>query len=387
MLLENEHFVPTRVVACEHALDALGELACEAGARRALVVCGRSSASRSGVLDRALELLDAAGVAGEAFAGASPEPESDEVDRAAARAIGVGADLVVGLGGGSAIDVAKLAAVVARSGGECVDYEAGRPVQDSLPVVAVPTTAGSGSEATPYAVVSNSDSGRKFTVTDTRLFPGIALVDPALTVGAPRVVTLAPGLDAWVHALEATLSARPTSLVEPIAARVLRLVARFLPIALAEPFHVEARVRLSEAATLAGMVIAHARTGLVHTASVALAPHLRLPHGLLNAVLVPAVLAFNLPSYGGRLAGAACAMGLPARTDEEAIEEIRAWLDALGVPGDPAGNRLDPAVVPGLVARVRQDAGLAEVNVRCISDADLESLFLGWIGAATRSAA
>jgi alcohol dehydrogenase class IV len=377
MTTDRELPVPTRVVVADGCVNRLPAVAAELGAHRAVLVTGRTFAVSSGLAGRVTELLASVDIDATLFAEVAPDPNSGQVDACADLVRASGADLVVAVGGGSAIDVAKLGAALAAGGGSCDDLEAGRvAVSVSLPVIAIPTTAGSGSEATPYAVVSSLSTGRKFTATHESLHPFAALVDPTLTRGASRSVTLAPGLDAWVHALEASLSAAPSAPVAPLAARVLAAASVELPRALAEPHAMAPRRALAAAATTAGAVIAQSRTGLVHTASVALAPYVAVPHGLLNAILVPHVLAFNLPAYDGALAASAGAMGLACSDDEEALDGIRSWLADLGVPGS-LGGALDAAALPGLVARVNRDAGLPAVNARPFADADLEELFSG----------
>jgi len=154
------------------------------------------------------------------------------------------------------MDVAKLAALASRNGGHCRDYEQGVSIQQgSLPLIAIPTTSGSGSEATPYSVINSVETGRKFTVTDSFLYPRYALVDPALTLGLPPRFTLASGLDVWVHLLEAYLSRQRYSRLDFLIDSTSRVVYENLAQALAQPQNLSARSHMAESATIAGMVI------------------------------------------------------------------------------------------------------------------------------------
>ena len=367
---------PTAVAFGPGALDELPDLAAQIGGRKALLVSGRRFARQTGLIDRITEGLSRVGVGAEVFARVEPSPRSGTVDLALEALREAGCDLVVGLGGGSAMDVAKFAGMLATNGGSCVDYEAGRPVREpSLPVIAVATTAGSGSEVTPYSVINSSSTGRKFTIAHRRLCPRFAVVDPGLTAGRPRETTLASGLDAWLHALEGYLSAGPNPVADLWAERAVRLAYGNLAEVLKRPDDPAGRANMSLAALLGGWTISQVRTGMIHTLSAALAPHVELPHGLLNAVVAPQVLAFNSGRYGARLRRAAGWLaGREALADEQATRWLRGWLEGLGVPAGLASFGLDDGIVPGLIERVNQDEGLKAANVRPFGDADLAVL-------------
>ncbi len=343
------------------------------GTRRVLLVTGKRWATASGLRAAIEKPLHTAEVEAHVFARVMPEPRSTVVDAAVSEIQASGCDAVLGVGGGSAMDVAKLAALIATNGGACLDYEFGHPVtRPGLPVIAIPTTAGSGSEVTPYSVIRNAETGRKFTVQHPFLFPYAAVVDPELTVALPASITRCTALDAWVHGLEGYLSRLANPLVDFWAWPAVGLVFRYLARAVQHPTDRAARTNLSQAALMAGWVIAHVRTGMIHTLSVALAPYVDLPHGWLNAIITPYVLRFNLDAYNGRLrALVGSATQTRLASDLEALHAIIEWLHQLGVPQGLSHHAARIPGVANIIHRVSQDRGLKTVNPRPFSKQDL----------------
>lgn len=298
----------------------------------------------------------------------SGEPDSAAVDALAA-GVPTPVEGVVGVGGGSTLDCAKALALVLASGGGVADYEFGaRPMTAALPLALLPTTCGSGSEVTPYAVINNHDTGRKFTLSAPCLRAGQACLDPDLLAGLPLLHVRATALDAFLHCLEAALGRQRQRLLEPLAVAGLGLVRRHLPAALSGAPPANWAEPLARAALYGGLCIGNSRTGLVHTLSVALAPYTALPHGLLAAWLAPRGLAYNVNHYQGRLAVlASAAFETRFASDGEAARDIGAWLTR-HLPPDTARKALARPFAPEAVtARVLEDAGLPEVNARPLS--------------------
>lgn len=279
--------------------------------RRPLVVAGRASARGSGLLDRALSLLRDAGLAPALFEGIEPNPTASSVDAAARLARECGADSIVALGGGSAMDAAKGAAGVAVSGGSIRDYcrrgaAPPRPFSGALPVVAVPTLAGTGSEANEYGVVNLDERSEKLVFNGPPLLPRAALVDPLLTLSAPRAVIADGGMDMTAHLLETYFTGNDASPVsDRLTFALLESVVEALPRALADPSDPAPRATLSWVSSLALSGIPSAgREGPfpLHAMEHPLSGHYDLPHGRGLAILLPHLVRFTTPARPERTA-------------------------------------------------------------------------------------
>lgn len=297
---------PPRILAEDGCSSRLGALLVGLGARRALVVTDPFLAS-SGLAEAALASLAAAGIEADVFAEVAADPPEAVVEAAAALARERGVEAVVGFGGGSAMDTAKLAALLAASPQPLaaiygVDLARG----PRLPLVQVPTTAGTGSEATPVAIVTTPD-GEKKGVVSPLLHADLALLDAPLTVGLPPRATAMTGIDAIVHAVEAyTSRLKKNPLSDALALRALALLSGNLRRAVADGTDLEARRAMLQGALLAGLAFANAPVAAVHALAYPLGGRFHAPHGLSNALVFAEVLAFNLPaaaSLYGELAG------------------------------------------------------------------------------------
>jgi alcohol dehydrogenase class IV len=361
---------PTEIVFGEDAPGALAP-----PERRVLLLASRSLPDA--VVDGLARTLGQAGCEVTPVRRGGGEPDSATVDAFAA-GLKETPEAVVAVGGGSTLDFAKAVALVAASGGGIADYEFGaRRAETALPLYLMPSTCGSGSEVTPYAVINNSETHRKFTLSAPCLRPRQALVVPGLLAGLPPVQIRATALDAFLHCLEAALGNPRHRLLEPLAASGMRLVRRHLPAALSGAPATSWAEPLARAALAGGLCIANARTGLIHTLSVALAAHADLPHGLLNAWLAPRVLTYNVGHYQGRLASLASeAFETQFGSDTEAAREVIAWMARLLPPDTAKLARARDFDAETVIARVRQDAGLPGVNVRPLPPGAITKLVL-----------
>ena len=347
--------IPTQVCFGVGALAAL-----EPPPGRILVLSSQSLSSVA--LEGMLERLEGDGT--EVVLRHKPrgEPSSDEVDL-------VYGDLpkdlvaVVGIGGGSALDFAKALAILVANGGAIADYEFGqRRIERTVPLYLVPTTCGSGSEVTQYAVINNSKTGRKFTLAHPSLRATSAAVDPLLLSTLPRSLRLATALDAFTHCLEAVLTRNDARMIAPLAEAGLKIGWRRLADgAETEPTN-ESLADLARLSLYGGLSIAHSRTGLIHTLSVAFAPFCDAPHGLLNARLLPFALAHSLPGYGGLLAAllSRCT-GVSVSDDVSALQRLQAWLEGIIGHEPPAPRSTILCRQASIVGRIMQDSGLGDV--------------------------
>ena len=290
---------PRRVVFGPGTVRQLGALAAGLG-RRALVVTGGNPTRAGGLLD----LLRAAGVEVAAFP-VRGEPDTDLIRTAAAAAKAHGSNLIIGFGGGSALDTAKAVAALVTNGGDPLDYmeSFGRRqplTRPSLPVIAIPTTAGTGSEVTRNAVIASPEHGAKASMRSLSMIPEIALVDPELTHGVPPDVTAATGLDALTQLIEPFTSIRANPLVDALCRDGIPRAARSLRRAWADGRDAAARSDMALASLLGGYALANAALGIVHGFAGVIGGMFPAPHGAVCAALLPHAMAFNIAALRAR---------------------------------------------------------------------------------------
>jgi len=290
------------------------------------------------------------------------------------------ANIVVAVGGGSAMDTAKTIALLGPSGGTPAEYADGqRAYAHIAPVICVPTTAGTGSEVTRSAVITEAATHRKMTLKDGRLRPTVALCDPLLTATVPASVTAATGVDALVHAIEGYTCKKTNPVSQALGARAMRLIVDALPRAVANGTDMDARSAMLEGSLLAGLCFGSADVAAVHCLAEALGGLYDTPHGVANAVFLPYVLRFNAAAYPQLHAELAVHMGL-ARTDTteaEAVGQLLAGVRALtrqvGIPPFSALPRVQRADFESIVTLAVAN-GSTPSNVRDIKAVDYRIL-------------
>ena len=302
------------------------------------------------------------------------EPCSDDIDEVFARA-GLFTS-VLAIGGGSTLDFAKALALLGGSGGRIAEYEfGGRKVQDIRPLYLAPTTCGTGSEVTPYTVVNNSGTGRKFTLHHPDLRATQAAIDPSVLARVPDDIILPTALDAFTHCLEALLTRADSQLIWPIAVHGLRIAFRQLQPAGRAVGGGDYFSDLARLSLFGGISIAHSRTGLIHTLSVAFAQFCETPHGMLNSRLLPFALQHSLDSYGGLLQRVVkAASGQAVKNDQEAYDFLVAWLRSIIGDDLPLSPEIVAYNKEALIARILQDEGLSAICHGNVSEAGLSSL-------------
>lgn len=311
------------------------------------------------------------------------EPDTDFIDKLAYGAKG-DFNAVLGIGGGSTLDIAKFIALLKVSGGVSRDYEFGqREIRGALPTYLVPTTSGSGSEVTPYAVAANSKTNRKFTITHQALYPVESFVDPLLTVNLTRYYTLATSIDAFIHNLEALLNTKSNLLIQPLAIKGLQLAYHYLEMTLERPNDVELREKLSLASMIGGISISQSRTGLIHTLSVAFSEFIDEPHGVLTVKMLPYAIKYNLDYYKGKLAYIVSeTICKKVNTDYDAYKIIVCWIK--GIFGEEnmeiSQKNFLRSNMDHITDRVLQDRGLSEVNDREINKDLINDLISEMVG-------
>lgn len=286
---------PTRVLFGRGTVGQVGTLA-RGWSDHALLVTDPGMRA-TGLVDRVVGLLEDAGVTTVVFDGVAPNPSVDQVeaglDAGADRGIGV----ILSLGGGSSHDCAKTIALVATNGGNARDYEGvDRSAHRALPLIAINTTSGSGADVSRYAVITDAGRSTKMILADRHLIPRVALNDPLTTVGLPASQTMATGIDALTHAIEAIVSTSASPVSDLYATRALELIGANLHAAIVDGRDLAAREAMMLAALLAGLAINGALVGAVHALAHALGARTEIPHGVCNGLLLPAIVEWNLPS-------------------------------------------------------------------------------------------
>ncbi len=348
------YFMPTEV---RFKAGGFNELAacCRAWGQKPFLVTGRHSARATGLLDRALEQLPNAVV----FDKVEENPTTDQCDAAAQVCREAGCDVVVAIGGGSPMDVAKAVAGLALNEGPCAGFIGSDLfAEGALPIIAVPTTAGTGSEVTPYAVLIDTTEHQKRTIKGRALFPRVALLDPELTTSLPPGVTVYTGFDALSQGMEGLVSQKRTAMGDILALEVCRLVARWLPRAVHHPGGLEARGGMLLAAMLSGCVIAQSGTTLVHGMGYYYTLHCGLQHGQANGLLLAPVFRHNaahLPETVASIAAALGCAGPPEEAGSTITRAIHALFDACGVSPAARDAGVDESLLAGFAKDCHAD--------------------------------
>lgn len=372
---------PRHIIVGGGSRRRVGALAADLGITRVLIVTDAHFIDAP-LCDEIEALLEAVGIASERHACPLQEPESEALAPGVAAARR--ADGIVALGGGTPIDSAKAIAVLAAHGGHIRDYRVPREVAlPRMPIIAVPTTAGTGSEATRFTVITDSDNGEKMLCRGTAFLPDAAIVDFETTLTMPERLIADTGIDAFTHALEAWVSRLANPWSDLLATEAMRLIAGSLETAYRTPRETAARATMMRAATLAGLAFSNASVALVHGMSRPIGGLFHVPHGLSNAMLLPDVTRFSTTGASQRYAQAARICGFaPADSDDESactllVDALETLNERLAVPG-PAAWGIDRAAwfdaIPAM-ARMAQDSGSPQNNPRVPTLAEMETIY------------
>lgn len=373
-------FVAPEIIFGEGALNQVGESCVRLGARKVFLSTDRGVLN-AGWFDRILDSLDAAGLDRVIWSDLSPNPRDHEVEAGARVYLENGCDAVLCLGGGSAMDAGKAVAILATNGGSIRSYEGVDTISRPLPpMIAVPTTAGSGSEVSQFSIIVDSDRKLKMTIISKSLIPDIAISDPLLLVTLDAQLTAYTGMDALTHAIEAYVSVAATCLTDIHALNAIRLVGRYLRASVSSQTKMEAKTAMAMASVQAGLAFSNAILGAVHAMTHQLGGLLDMPHGMANAILLPYVMKFNLISSVDRYADIAAALGeeVAGLSKREAAERAMTAVQSLamdiGIPRRLSEVGLQADYIPQLSANAVQDVCLI-TNPRDASIEDIEAIF------------
>lgn len=288
----------TRLVFGCGTIEQLGTLARELSAQRVLLVTD-AGMRQAGYCDRAASILDSAGLEVFVFNEVSVNPTTDDVERCVTFAKPANVDLIIGLGGGSCIDTARGTNFLLTNGGRMQDYRGiGKATQPMLPMIGVPTTSGTGSEAQSFAVIAEAATHMKMACGDVKAACRVAVLDPELTVTMPRSVTAATGIDAMTHAVESYVTTKRNAVSQMFARHAWELLVEAFPIVQREPSSVDARGKMQLGAFLAGAAIENSMLGAAHATANPLTAHFGTTHGMAVGLMLPHVVRWNSASVG-----------------------------------------------------------------------------------------
>ncbi|MFD2671709.1 iron-containing alcohol dehydrogenase [Marinicrinis sediminis] len=296
MSMSFKYELPTKIEFGHHVIQKLPEHVHALGGSRALIVTD-PGLIEAGIVDQAVQPLLDAQIPFDIFSEIEPDPDIEGVPKAVQAAQKAGCDIVIGLGGGSSLDTAKAAGIMLGNDGDIRDYVGINKVPHrGAPVIAVPTTAGTGSEVTIWSVLTDKQSGAKLSVGSPHNCPALALCDPMLTLTLPPHITAATGMDALTHALESYVNKATQPISEGMSLQAMTLIARSLRTAVFHGKDVQARYDMLLASLIAALAFNETRLGIAHALALPLGAHFHIPHGTVNAMLLPEVMEFNYPS-------------------------------------------------------------------------------------------
>lgn len=369
----------TRIVFGAGTLARLGDLSRESGGERVLLVTdpGLVAAGHAG---RAADILRASGIEVTVFDGVRENPDADDVAQCLAAARSANINLFVGLGGGSAMDTAKGANFILTNGGQIADYKGiGKASRPMLPLIAVPTTAGTGSECQSFALISDPATHMKMACGDPKAAARVALLDPELTLSLPPRVTACTGMDALVHALETAVTKKRSALSRVFSREAFRLCFEALPEVLANPSNLEARGKMLLGAAFAGTAIENSMLGCTHSAANPLTAHCGVIHGQAVGRLVCGVMRRNLSDPAAAAEYATLAQSVGLANVSELLHAIDGMLHSAGLGAGIAQFGANAALIPVMAAEAAAQ-WTATFNPVSFSTADFESLYTEVLG-------
>jgi alcohol dehydrogenase class IV len=373
------YYQPTETITGVGCLEQLGSV-CRRYGERALLVCGTGAMKRSGVLERARASLVRDAVAPKTYDRVTGEPTLDIVEGGIALARQEASEVIIGLGGGSAMDTAKAIAGLLPLPGRARDYHQGRSIEKAgIPFVAIPTTAGTGAEVTKNAVLIDADRGIKSSIRHDSWFARAALVDPGLTLSLPPALTASTGADALCQAIEPYVSIAAMPATDALAAEAIRLLGRSLVRAFQNGHDIQARADTLYGSMMAGMALANARLGGVHGMAHPLGCRYHIPHGTICGLLLRYVMKYNLAYATDKYANVAHFLGAnvqgmtPERAALESVTAVQRIFDALNIPQKLAPFGVREEDFPGIIAESLPSGSLKH-NPRPLAEDDVRTI-------------
>ncbi|MBC7330865.1 MAG: iron-containing alcohol dehydrogenase [Synergistetes bacterium] len=329
--------IPTKLYFGLGEAEKIVERVNELGGRNVLIVTD-PGVLRTNIVEKIKDKLDSAGIRTEVFSKVEPNPTVEIVDEGVKVARSFGCDVLLAVGGGSSIDTAKAIGLLLTNEGEIGYYWKNPPKNRILPLIAVPTTAGTGSEITWVTVIKDTKKKVKMGIGNPKLAPSIAVCDPLLTVTMPPSVTAATGLDALTHAIESYTNVITEPISESIALHAIHLIGKYLRAAYAKGDNLEARYNMLLGSTMAALAFANTKLGVIHAITAVMGGYFDVPHGVINAILLPYGMEFNLIGNVSKFAKIAEALGentaglTEVQSARKAVEAVRELCRDVGIP-------------------------------------------------------
>jgi alcohol dehydrogenase class IV len=367
-------FIPTEVVWGRGISTQTGELLQKFNPHKVLIVTDKGVRT-AGLLEGIEKSLHGQELVYEIFDEVEPNPSAETVQKGLEFLKANVCNVVLSVGGGSSIDTAKAIAALAANPGHILEYEGvGKLKHPSIPHIAIPTTAGTGSEGTNSTVITNKETQFKTAVLSPYIFPTMAILDPVLTLHLPQTITAATGMDALTHAIESYTSKAATPFSQSLAIHAVRIIGQHLRNAYFVGTDIESREQMLLASLMAGIAFAHSRLGNVHAISHTFGGVFNVPHGIANATLLPFVMKYNLPACTQGYADIAQALGMEAKA-ENAIDWVLTINEEINIPNNIKDLGVSMDHLPKLVEDAMR-SGNVLVNPRLTRSADIERIIL-----------
>ena len=384
-MFQNIVFQTPTIIFGIDAIKQLGEQAKKLGAGRALLISG-PRVQKAGLLDKAASFLKAEGIAAEVNIQDrdTPEPATEVVEDTASIARKGNFDVIIGLGGGSILDVSKMAAALVTNPGTTKDYFGKEKVpKRGTPTIIVPTTAGTGAEVTKHAIFLDREINVKKVVASSNLLPNVAIVDPVLTVSCPPPVTASSGIDAFIHAAEAFLSKNANTITDALALESISIITKWLGPAFADGQDMEARYQMSLGSLMAGVVLNNSGTSLVHAMAYPVGGEHHTPHGVTLSALLIACFDYVAVAKAEKMAALARAMGEPIdglasrEVVERVLDAIHHLIKSVGLPASltDLGISKEKTNIHQWAVEAHKEQRLLTRSPRILSVEDIEVIY------------
>lgn len=383
--------VPQDITVGKGSISKLPEIAKKLGGKHALIISG-PHLEKMGLVKKAADYLASVDIKADTFTDIEANPSVTTVEKAIAKYLESGADFIVAFGGGSPMDVAKAVGVVAKYGGSVTDYEGAHKVPGPIvPLIAIPTTAETGSEVTAFSVITDHSRNYKLTVFSYEILPKYAILDAELITTAPASVAAACGIDAFIHAEEAYVSTAASPFSDALAEKAMALIGKNIRRFVANRNDIEAAEAMMTGSLFAGIAFSFARLGNVHAMSHPVSAFFDVPHGVANAVLLPVIAEYNaLADHGKYLTIYNDISPIPAYADEfepmMLVDAIRELCADIGIPenltiainnasktGTVTKEEIESKIEPMAVDAMK--SGNIAVNPRASRQCDIEMLY------------
>jgi alcohol dehydrogenase class IV len=371
------------ILAGQNSLQLLGDKLHLLGVDvKSVLIITQPSIIRLGFVEQITNLLSEKGISSDVNTNILPEPTVENIEQEFEAIANKNYDVLIGIGGGSALDATKILSVL-KTNDESIEQLLGTDLvkNPGLPTVLIPTTSGTGSEVTPNAIVTLPDQELKIGIVSRYLLPALVILDPILTLGLPKPITAATGMDAFTHSIESFISNKANPISDMFALESIRLISASIVEAYQNGESVQAREKMLVGSMYGGMALTAAGTAAVHALAYPLGGKYKIPHGVANSMLLPHVMKFNMDAITDRLAQVAEPMGIPTQgcsnseLAEKVVEQIIEWTNVLEIPQDLKSFGVKEEELPEISVSASQVTRLLNNNPKSLSLGDIEAIY------------